>query len=129
MNTITGTIIALTAAAFFAFALLAFSAPRVAAVFLRGFASSARAHYLELLVRLVVGASLVMHAPSMKWPEVFAGFGWLIVVTTVGLLFVPWQWHRSFAARVIPTVIRFLPGYAVGNVALGALLGYGMLAA
>lgn len=129
MNGITGGVVALTALAFVVFAVVALVAPSRAADFLRGFASSARAHYAELLGRLFVGASLVLYAPSMKWPEVFAGFGWLIVVTTVGLLFLPWQWHRSFAARVIPTVIRFLPGYAVGNAALGTLLVYGMLAA
>ncbi len=70
--------------------------------FLNLFASSARTHYIEQVLRLVVGTSLVIFSPLMWYSYVFQIFGWLFVVTTLGLLLVPWQWHHRFAERVIP---------------------------
>jgi hypothetical protein len=56
--------------------------PSLAERFLRSFASSARAHYTEQGLRLVVGAAIV----NFAHPELFTVFGWLIVVTAMALL-------------------------------------------
>jgi hypothetical protein len=56
---------------------------------LRGFASSALTHYTEQGIRLVVGAAIVTFASSMRYPELFKLFGWLIIVSTAGLLLIP----------------------------------------
>ena len=99
--------------------------PLLAKRFLNSFASSARAHYTEQLSRLVAGTAIVILSPSMWYSDVFAPFGWLIVVTAVGLLLVPWHWHQRFSKWAIPLVIRNLKLFAVGAFALGGFILYG----
>lgn len=103
--------------------------PELAARFLRSFASSARAHYTEQVLRLLVGTALVLRAPSMAFPLVFFTLGWLLVGTSAGLLLIPWQWHHRFARWVIPQVIRHRNLYALGNLALGGLTLYAVVSA
>lgn len=43
------------------------AAPERAKSFLGGFAVSAFAHFLEMGIRLVVGVSLILYAPQMKF--------------------------------------------------------------
>jgi hypothetical protein len=100
--------------------------PQLAERFLRSFANSARAHYTEQALRLIAGGALVSFAPSMWYSDVFKLFGWLIVVTAVALLLLPWRWHYEFGKWAIPLVIRHMKLFAVGAVALGILLFYGV---
>jgi hypothetical protein len=101
--------------------------PSLAGRFLRSFASSAPAHYTEQGLRLLVGAAIINFASSMWYPVLFKQFGWLIVISTVGLLLTPWQWHHKFSARVIPIVIRHMRLFALGASALGgAFILYGV---
>ena len=102
--------------------------PSLAERFLRSFASSARAHYTEQGLRLLVGAALVTLADSMRHPELFKLFGWIIVISTVGLLLIPWQWHHKFSTRVMPPVYRHMRLFALGAIALAALILYGLSA-
>lgn len=75
-----------------------FAKPALAERFFMSFESSARTHYMEQAFRLLIGASLVLLSPAMSQPAVFRLFGWAIVVTSVGLILIPWQWrHRLFA--------------------------------
>ena len=75
-------------------------APARAGRFLMGFASSARAHYAEQGLRLIVGTAIAIFAPMMMFPALFRVFGWLIVLSALGLLLLPWRWHRRFARWV-----------------------------
>jgi hypothetical protein len=68
------------------------------------FASSAFSHFLEMFLRLAVGAAFVVYAPQMKFSFVFTVFGWLLILTTAVLLFVPWKMHRRFAEKSLPMV-------------------------
>lgn len=97
-------------------------APARVTRFLSGFAGSARAHYLELAIRLVVGCALVAHAPEMRLPGFFSAFGWVLLITTAGLLAIPWRWHQRFAQRAVPQVTRHLWLVAVVSSALGAFM-------
>ena len=99
--------------------------PLLAERCLKSFASSARAHYTEQAARLVAGAAIVIFAPSMWHPNLFKVFGWLIIVTALGLLLIPWQWHHKFGKWAIPLAIRHLKLYALGASALGTLILYG----
>ncbi len=103
--------------------------PLLAERFLRSFANSAPADYAEQGVRLLVGAPVVTLSRWMRYPEVFRAFGWLLVITTVALLLIPWQWHHRFAARVMPSVFRHLRLLALGALALAAFILYGVSAA
>ena len=105
-----------------ALAAVSLVSPQRAKRFLSGFASSAPAHFFELFVRLVVGAALVSYAPRMKFPGLFAVFGWVIVVTTIGLLAVPWRWHRRFASWSVPQATRNMWLFALGSLAVGVFV-------
>ena len=113
-----------------AFTSVAFAKPAIAERFLSAFASSARTHYVEQVVRLLVGAALVVFSPTMWQPKMFWLFGWAIVVSSAVLLCLPWQWHHRLGERfrILPLLVRHLRLYAVGTCALGALLLYGVLA-
>ena len=101
--------------------------PRLAAHFLNGFANSARAHYSEISLRLLVGAALIIAAPDMHFSYVFKLFGWLIIVTSAVLLLLPWRWHQRFAKFVLPPLIRRVWLFAVLALPLSVALFYSAL--
>lgn len=103
-------------------AALIFAKPSQAEAFLRGFASSALTHYTEQGLRLVVGAAILNFAVLMRYPELFRLFGWLIIVSTIGLLLIPWRWHHKFAKLVMPPVFERMRLFAFGSFALGAFV-------
>lgn len=96
--------------------------PVVTKTFLAGFASSARAHFLELFIRLGVGVALVLLGPEMRFPRAFALSGWVLVVTTLGLFAIPWRVHYRFAQWSVPMATRnmllFGAASMLGGVAL-----------
>ena len=96
--------------------------PAQAARFLLGFAGSASAHYLELLVRLVVGWAFLLHAPEMRYSVGFVVAGWVILVTTAGLLVVPWRWHHAFAQRAVPLAVRHIRLVGMASLVLGGVV-------
>lgn len=96
--------------------------PDRASRFLLGFATSARGHYFELLVRMLVGVAFVVEAPRLALAASFSIFGWLLVGTTAFLFLVPWQWHQRFAAIAVPHAIRNLWLVAVVSLLLGACI-------
>ncbi len=97
-------------------------APGRAEAFLMAFARSARVHVAEQVLRMIAGAGIIIFSPLMTFPAVFRVFGWLMVLTAMGLLLLPWRWHRRFAERVMPRLIRHGKLFAIGAFALGALL-------
>jgi hypothetical protein len=103
-------------------AVAAFAAPAAASRFLLGLASSAPVHYAELGVRFIVGGALLRHAPHMAMPGVFTVVGWVLVITTAVLLAVPWRWHRRFAERFVPPVVRHTRLLGVASFVLGSLV-------
>lgn len=127
MNWILSFIILLTGHFLIGFCFVSFIKPEATKHFLRQFASSAKAHYIEQLIRIVIGISLVLNASQMQLMNFHLVLGWLIVITSLGLLGIPWRWHKKFADKVIPWVIRLLPLYAIGCLMLGSILIYGVL--
>lgn len=103
-------------------AVASFVAPALAARFLLGFAGSALAHYLELSFRLVVGGAFLLRAHSMLFPGAFAILGWALVITTAGLVAIPWRWHRCFAQRVVPHAVRHIGLFGMASLALGGFV-------
>ena len=105
---------------------VALAKPAITERFLARFASSARTHYVEQVLRLLIGAALVVRSPAMWQPSAFWIIGWAIVVSSAVLLCVPWQWHQRLAVRVLPLLVRYLRLYAIGSFVFGALLLYGV---
>lgn len=122
MNVMTMTIVLFAGLYMIGLAFLTAFKPQAAALFLRKFASSARAHYTEQVMRLFAGASMVLHAPMMEFPRVFNLFGWVVTLTTLGLLLMPWQWHQRFAGWATPFAINRLKPLGMAAFALGTLI-------
>ena len=106
-----------------------FAKPAVAEHFFMSFASSARTHYTEQIVRLLIGASLVIRSGAMWQPKVFWLVGWAVVLSSLMLILTPWQWHDRFGEAVRPMLIRHMKLFAVGLLAFGVLLIYGLFTA
>lgn len=87
-------------------ATVAFAKPERARRFLDSFASTASIHFIELILRLIVGTAFVHYAPQMKFSGVFTVFGWTLVVTTAVMFFVPWKLHRRFAEWSVPLATK-----------------------
>jgi hypothetical protein len=98
--------------------------PPLADRFLKSFASSARTHYTEQGLRLLAGAAIVVFANSMWYPRLFELFGWLVAVTAIGLILMPWRWHQKFGNWAMPMVIRNMRLFALGAFALGGFILY-----
>jgi len=97
-------------------------APDRAARFLDSFAGSVRAHVMEQILRLIAGAAMVVYAPETRFQDAFRVFGWIIVVTSVVLLVLPWRWHRRFARWAVPIAIRHIRLLGLGALLLGAAI-------
>jgi len=128
MNLVAAFVVVAFSLLLIAFTGVAFSKPASAEQFLMRFASSARTHYVEQVIRLIIGAALVVLSPVMWQPNIFRLVGWAIVISSAALMCVPWQWHHRFAERLLPIVVRHLRLCAVGPFAFGALLLYGVFA-
>jgi hypothetical protein len=103
-----------------------FAKPAVAERFFMSFASSARTHYTEQIVRLLIGTSLIIRSGAMWQPKVFWLVGWGIVLSSLVLMLTPWQWHDRFGEEVRPRLIRHMKLFAVALLAFGVLLIYGV---
>jgi len=109
--------------------IVVFAKPAVAERFFMSFASSARAHYAEQAVRLLIGTSLVIRSAQMWQPKVFWFLGWAVVLSSLVLILSPWKWHQRFGEKVRPMLIRRMKLFAVCLLAFGVLLLYGVFAA
>jgi hypothetical protein len=96
--------------------------------FLMSFASSARTHYAEQAVRMLVGVSLVVLSPAMWQTSVFRVVGWATVISSAVLILLPWRLHQRFGLRVLPVLVRHMRLYAFAVFAFGALLLYAVFA-
>ena len=99
-----------------------FIAPAQAIRFFHGFASSAFAHYLELLLRVTVGAAFLLHSSHMLFPGIWSLFGWVVVITTAVLAAIPWHWHRQFAQRFVPHALRHLRLVGIASFGFGGFI-------
>ena len=108
INLLASILVWLTGLYLISFALVMLLAPARAKRFLGGFANSAFTHYLELGLRLIAGVAILLYAPQMLFSNFFVIFGWILVVTTVVLFAVPWQWHQRFAQWGVPYATRNL---------------------
>ncbi|EJI83853.1 putative esterase [Alishewanella aestuarii B11] len=101
-------LVSLTGGYLVALGLVALLRPQQAQSFLLGFASSARLHYLEIVIRMLVGLAFIYSAEYVFSARAFTGFGWLLVLTSLPLLLLPWQWHRHFAAKAVSASRHYL---------------------
>jgi hypothetical protein len=108
-------------------ALLVFS-PERGKGFLLGFASSALTHYLEIGLRIVLGAAFVVHAPNMLLAPAFTAFGWMLIGTSTVLALLPWQWHNHFAKLSLPRVLKYPKLIAAFSAAMALFVIFSLFA-
>jgi uncharacterized protein YjeT (DUF2065 family) len=128
MESILLSVVVLAAVYFLVLGLMSLAVPDRASRFLLGFAGSQAKHYAEMLIRLIVGAAFVLRAPEMRFPEAFHAAGWVVIVTTVCLLLVPWRWHRRFAQRSVPQAVRYIRWIGAASLVLGGVILWAALA-
>jgi hypothetical protein len=95
--------------------------------FLAGFAQTVSAHYLELGLRILVGAAFIAHAPKMATPTLFAALGWVLIGTSLALALLPWRWHARIAQRSVAMATRFTLPLGLASIAMGAGLAFAVL--
>jgi uncharacterized protein YjeT (DUF2065 family) len=122
INLLASILVVLTGLYLIGLALVLLLSPARATRFLCGFASSAFAHYLELVLRLIAGGAILLSASRMLLPDLFVILGWVLVVTTAGLFAVPWRWHQRFARRAVPYATRNLRLVGAASFALGVFV-------
>jgi len=115
-------VLSVTGLYFITFGFVSLMRPIQASQFLLGFASSPTKHYGELIARFIVGGSLVVVSSLLFYPLAFSLFGWVLLVTTAGLLIIPWKWHHRFTQRAVPRATRYISLIGVSSIGLGGLL-------
>lgn len=115
-------ILVAAAAYFLLLGAIALFQPGKANRFLLGFAASAFKHHAELIARFVVGGAMLVAAPHSAHPMPLTAFGWILIITTAAMAFVPWKTHRKFAEAAVPKALGFLPLIGVTSFLFGALL-------
>ncbi|HRG16239.1 MAG TPA: hypothetical protein PLB00_09585 [Pseudomonadota bacterium] len=116
------------AAYLLALGLLLLVSPAHGRRFLAGFAQTVSAHYLELGLRILVGAAFIAHAPKMATPTLFAALGWVLIGTSLVLALMPWRWHARIAQRSVAMATRFTLPLGLASIAMGAGLAFAVLA-
>lgn len=96
--------------------------PARAEYFLSGFAGSSLAHYMELVLRLIAGAAILLSASRMLFSGFFMIFGGLLVFTTAGLAAVPWRLHQRFARWAVPYATENAKLFALASFLLGGIV-------
>ena len=124
INFVALALIVLTAAYFILLGIAALLKPIMAARFLLGFAHSAAMHYLELFLRMAIGLALIHYSENMQFTDVYWGFGWLLVATTVCLFFIPWHRHQKFTKKVVPYANTYIALIGITSLILGMSILY-----
>jgi hypothetical protein len=108
-------------AGFFLLALgvAAIASPGRATTFLLGFATTPSKHFLELGIRVLVGAAFMTAAPQLPFANAFYVFGAVLVVTSCLLALVPWRFHQRFAHRSVTRALRYLNLIGFASIAGG----------
>lgn len=115
-------VVALAGAFLIALGAAALFRPPTVKRFLLGFASSCAVHYLELGIRLLVGAAFICAAPSMVGTTIASWAGWILLGTTGALFLMPWRVHRALAQRTVPQALAYLPVLGMVSLIAGAFI-------
>ena len=102
--------------------------PNIALRYIGKFASTSRIHYLELVLRLILGVSLIFFADLSKSPMTLDLFGAILIGTTAILFFVPRKLHAKlanfFSHNLTALHMRVSAPFAIG---FGIFLAYAVL--
>ncbi len=83
--------------------------------------------HLAIVLRLVLGAALLIAAPESRFPLIFEILGWVAIIAAVGLVFMGRERLRKLVAwfdRMPHPMIRIC---LFGGIVFGAFLVYGIV--
>ena len=83
--------------------------------------------HLAVILRLVLGAALVIAAPDSRFPLIFQILGWIAIIAAVALLFIGRARLRKFVAWFEHMPQPLIRVWLLFGVAFGALLVYGVV--
>ena len=87
-------------AAFFIFAgMVMLFMPEYARKTLRKAGSTNFINYAEITLRMIPATALILYADFSKFPVGFKIFGWMMLLTSLILYFVPRQLHHRFSLK------------------------------
>lgn len=107
--------------------ILALARADIAASFLLAHARSARAHYLELLLRFTCAWALLTSSPQLLAPSLTRIMGWVILITSAVLVALPWRLHARFAQSAVPQATRHMKVIGFASILGGLLLAFALL--
>ena len=85
-------------------------------------------NYAEITIRLIPAIALIIYSDAAKFPEGFKIFGWIMLLTSLILYFVPRRLHHNFAMKsadiLKPTYIQIISPLAF---LLGSVIIYNAL--
>ena len=83
--------------------------------------------YVGVIVRLVLGAALVIAAPVSHFPTVFQVLGWIAIAAAVGLILIGRERVRRIIARFEQLSSSAIRAWLLFGMAFGGFLVYGVL--
>jgi len=73
--------------------------PKKARSTLRKAGSTNFINYVEITFRLVPAIALILYSELSKFPDAFQIFGWIMLITSFVLYFVPRKIHHNFSMK------------------------------
>jgi uncharacterized membrane protein YfcA len=77
--------------------LLMLFAPKKARQTLRKAGSTNLINYAEITIRMIPAAGLILYSDLSRYPDFFKILGWVMIITSVVLYFVPRQLHHNYS--------------------------------
>ena len=74
-------------------------APNYARQTLRKAGSTNFINYAEITLRMIPAVALILYADFSKFPLAFKLFGWMMLITSLVLYFVPRKMHHGFSLK------------------------------
>jgi hypothetical protein len=82
--------------------------------------------YFAIIVRLVLGLTLIISAGDSQFPHVYRVLGWIAIIAAVGLAIIGRERMHRFVGwfdRISPVIIRV---WLIFGIAFGGFLIYGL---
>jgi uncharacterized membrane protein YfcA len=100
-------------------------APKKAREILTKAGSTNFINYAEITIRMLPAAALILYSEFSKYPAAFKIFGWIMLITSFILYFVPRKFHHRFSLKAAdilkPIYFQFISPFAF---LFGAILIY-----
>ncbi len=94
---------------------------------LRKMASTNLINYTEITLRLIPASAMIICADFAKYPNIFKFYGWIMLITTLVLFFIPRTIHHNFSLKIAD---NFKPFYfqliSLFSFLIGIFLIYGV---